>query len=190
MHNIRFDIRARVPEGTTREQFAFMWQNLLADRFKLSVHRETRESRTYELVVAKGGPKFKPSTVADANGPPPDRGQLRLDDNGYPSFGPGHPGMAFSKGHARIYRPDMTIQFLAMQISAQLAAPVNDLTGLEGKYEISVYWASDGLLETSPDAGPSLTEALQDQLGLRLESKKRPAEFLVVDHAERVPTDN
>ena len=188
MHDVRFDVRAKVPEGTTREQFASMWQNLLADRFKLSAHRETRESQTYDLVVAKGGPKFQPSSVAEA--PPPDRGPIRIDDNGYPSYGPGHPGIAFSKGHARIYLPDMTIQFLAMQISAQFAAPVNDLTGLKGKYEISVYWVSDGLLELSPEAGPSLTEALRDQLGLRLESKKRPADFLVVDHAERVPTDN
>lgn len=190
MHDARFDIRAKVPVGATREQFASMWQNMLAERFKLIAHREMKESQTYDLVVAKGGPKLQPSTVQDGKPSIPDRGPFRLDSDGYPSFGPGHPGMAFRGGRARIYFPDMTIQLLAMQISGQLGAPVTDATGLTGKYEVSLYWASDGLLESAPDAGPRLIDALRDQLGLRLESKKRPAEFVVVDHCERVPSEN
>ncbi|HLG97060.1 MAG TPA: TIGR03435 family protein [Bryobacteraceae bacterium] len=189
MHDARFDIRAKVPEGATRDQFAAMWQNMLAERFKLAVHRETRVSQTYDQVVAKDGPKFK-EAAADAAAGAPVRGPLSFDQNGYPSFGPGHPGMAFSRGRARMYYPQMTMQMLALQLSGQVAAPVHDETGLKGKYEISLYWASEGLLEKEPDAGPELMQALRDQLGLRLESTKAPAEFLVVDHAERVPTDN
>ena len=190
MHTARFDIRATIPAGTTKEQFGAMWQNLLADRFKLKVHRETRESQTFDLVVAKGGPKFRPSAVPNGKSAMPDRGPVRLDSDGYPSFGPGHPGIGFRSGRARIYFPDMTVQQLAMQMSGPLQAPVTDSTGLPGKYEISLYWASGAVLESSPDAGPRLMDALRDQLGLRLESKKGPTEFLVVDHAERFPTDN
>ena len=75
-------------------------------------------------------------------------------------------------------------------MSGHIGKPVNDETGLKGEYEISLYWVSDDLAEKSPDLGPSLVEALRDQLGLRLVSKKGPVEFLIVDHCERVPSDN
>jgi uncharacterized protein (TIGR03435 family) len=191
MRDVRYDVRAKVPEGTTKEQVKAMWQNLMADRFKLVVHSETREIQSYELALAKGGPKFKKAGDAlqsdESGNSALDR---KLDADGYPPFRRGHPGMGMGRGFARMYFPSVTMGRMAGQVSGQLGKPVNDATGLQGQYEIGLYWVSDGFLEQTPDAGPSLVQALRDQLGLRLESKKGPVEFLVVDHAERVPSDN
>jgi uncharacterized protein (TIGR03435 family) len=189
-HQVRYDVRARVPVGTSKEQTAAMWQNMLADRFKLMVHRETRELQSYSLMLAKGGPKFKAASSAAPSDQQRSGEDLRLDQLGYPAFGPGHPGMGVRRGLARMYFPNRSMDRLAGQISGQLGGPVQDATGLKGEYEISLYWAADSLVESSPDVGPTLIQALRDQLGLRLESKKSPLEMLVVDHCERVPSDN
>ena len=139
MNDARFDIRAKIPEGTTKDQVASMWQNMLADRFNLRVHRETREAQTYELVVAKGGPKFKQAAEPDGNGGLPNETPLKRDKDGYPSFGPGHPGMSVGRGQARMYYPRLTMQRLADHISGQLGAPVDDGTNLKGNYEVGLY---------------------------------------------------
>ena len=190
----RFDLRAAVPTGTTKEQFAAMLQNLLADRFKLEVHRESREIQLYEVTVAKNGPKFKEAAPPPPAGSPdaaPAPGPLKLDPEGYPVIGP-RGGAAFVRDKARLYYPDMTIAMLAAQLSGQLRGPVADATGLTGKYEISLYWSAArlGAPADSTPAGPDLKQALQEQLGLRVESKKGPVEFLIVDHAEKTPTEN
>jgi len=188
MHDLRYDVRARVPEGTTKKQLSAMWQNLLAERFKLVVHRETKESQIYDLLVAKSGPKLKAAAATPAKGSSRNYAQLKLDGDGYPAFGPGHPGMAWSSDFAGMYFPQRSVEWLAAYVSAQLASPVNDKTGLSGKFDISLRWVSDRLAETG--GGPTLIQALRDQLGLHLESKKGPVEFLIVDHAERSPIDN
>ena len=197
----RFDVRAVVPEGTTKEQFSIMLQNLLADRFKVKVHRESREIQRYELVVTKNGPKFKEATPAV---PQDERAAIRpgfpvRDKDGYPVIGT-RGGMAISYGKARAYWPGITMELLAGQLSGQLQRPVTDATGLPGKYDISLYWDAEITLRASApgadltaaaiDSGPTLTQALQDQLGLRVESRKGPVDFVVVDHAEKVPAEN
>lgn len=184
-----FQVSCKVPEGSTREQFTVMLQNFLADRFKLVLHRETRDYTTYQLVVAKNGPKFK-----EAGEPPPpsddsDR-PLKFDKDGYPTLESIPNGIAMSKGRARMHFPQMTMQMLANRLSPQVRGPVTDSTGLTGKYDISLYWVNRLIGADSDIDGPTLIQALQEQLGLRLESKKAPLEFLVVDHAEKVPTEN
>lgn len=88
------------------------------------------------------------------------------------------------------------MQQFAQVLSGQLGKPVADATGLPGRYDISLYWASDTLhaapgAEPPPgDPGPTLEQAIQDQLGLRLVSMKGPVDFTVVDHLEKLPTDN
>jgi uncharacterized protein (TIGR03435 family) len=193
-----FDITARVPEGTTKEEFAMMLQNLLADRFHLAVHHEIREIEKYDLVVAKNGPKFKngvePAPEKPDATPVPFR--MTADKEGYPAMAPGRPGMAMMNGKARMYQPKMTMEKLAQQVGFQVGKPVTDATGLAGEFEIGLYWASDTQLSAKPDAtdpadsGPTLPQALQDQLGLRLEQKKGPVDFLVVDHIDKMPTAN
>ena len=184
-----FHVNARVPEGATKEQFQQMLQNLLAERFKLAVHREMRDFQKYELVVARNGPKFKPAaeTPAADNGAP--RGPMHLDKDGYPAMAPGRPGMAMMNGRARMYQPECTMERLAAVLGAQLRAPVTDATGLTGKYDIGLYWMNGNPAPDS-DPGPTLVEAVQQQLGLRLEPRKGPLEFLVVDHAEKTPVEN
>jgi uncharacterized protein (TIGR03435 family) len=201
----RFDLRAKLPQDTTKEQLALMMQSLLADRFQLAVHRESREMQRYELTVAKNGPKFKeaaPPAPADSRDAAPTPGPPKLDKEGYPVIGP-RGGMAIVYDKARMYQPEMTMTMLASQLSGQLRGPVVDATGLTGKYAISVYWsAGDSLRTTAPapgqgptpadtvSTGPDLKQALQEQLGLRVESKKGPVEFVIVDHAEKTPTEN
>jgi uncharacterized protein (TIGR03435 family) len=191
----RFDLRASVPPGTAKEQMPMMMQSLLADRFKLAVHRESREMQRYELAVAKNGPKFKesaPPLPPNPNDSLPAPGAPKRDKDGYPVIGP-RGGMAIMNDKARIYYPEMTMAMLASQLSGQFGAPVADVTGLIGKYEINLYWiaAPPGALPAdSALSGPDLKQALQDQLGLRVESKKGPVEFVVVDHAEKTPSEN
>jgi uncharacterized protein (TIGR03435 family) len=207
MASTRFNFTARVPEGATKEQFRIMLQNLLSDRFHLVAHHESREASIYDLMVGKSGPKFKqavepPVAKDDKTGPAPPPSRPAFDKEGYPNLGPGRPGMAFGAKGGRMYWPEATMEFLAEQISLQVGRQVVDATGLKGKYEIALYWAPDNMRATAPsapgggpppsesDLGPSMMQALQDQLGLRLEGKKAPADFLVVDHADRVPAEN
>ena len=203
MSSTRFDLRATVPEGATKDGLQVMLQNLLADRFKLSVHHESREIQRYELRVAKGGPKFKEAAPSEAKAPdsaPASAFPPKFDTNGCPVVDPRGGGM-FTRTKARWYWPDTTMERLASMLSAQVRGPVADLTGLNAKYTIDLCWNPDNSVRASaPGAdsaalpsepsGPTLMQALQDQLGLRLESKKGPVDFLVVDHAEKSPTEN
>lgn len=199
-----FNVNARVPKGATYEQFQVMLQNLLADRFQLKVHRETSERAAYKLVVAKNGPKFKAAAAPPVEEPgedsPPRAAEpkpFQLDAERYPAFGPGESGTRMSGNRARMVYPRMTMADFAGTIGAYVHAVVTDSTGLSGAYEISLSWVTGGMHaastgeDTEGDPGPTLFQALQQQLGLRLvESSKVPVERLVVDHAEKVPAEN
>jgi uncharacterized protein (TIGR03435 family) len=190
-----FHIDARLPAGTTEEQFEVMLQNLLADRFKLAVHFEKRESVEYRLVVNKGGPKLKLAAKKeepkpDAGGPPTPQ-PFKVDADGYPAFAPGETGTK-STPHRAHASERLTTEGLAGYLSSYLHTHVIDATGLEGIYAIDLYWVPD----ESPSAteavpGPTLVEAVQKQFGLRLEKKANGTlDVLVVDHAEKVPSGN
>jgi uncharacterized protein (TIGR03435 family) len=194
------NIYAKVPRGTTREQFRMMLQNLLADRFKLATHHETRESSEFRLVVAKGGPKFKPAaskpeSSADAPQEQPVPEQLPFDREGYPTFAPGESGTTSTPaGRTRMQDPRMRMSTLAAMLSGSLHTTVVDATGLDGEYEISLYWILDSApaaAAADDAAGPMLVQALQKELGLRLEKTANGTkDVLVVDHAEKVPNGN
>ncbi len=210
----RFDISAKVPEGATKEQFNIMMQNMLVERFKLAVHHETKEAAKYDLVVAKNGPKLNesvdiPVASTDApTGPPPAPKPMAIGKDGYPELAPNRAGMAMMNGRARLFYPKSTMAMLAARLQGQLSTPVTDATGLTGKYDISLYWNANTMRASAPaagppgggavpmlaapdgDGGPTLEQALQDQLGLRLEAKKGPVDIVVVDHIEKMPTDN
>ncbi|HEY6345630.1 MAG TPA: TIGR03435 family protein [Bryobacteraceae bacterium] len=198
-----FDLSARVPAGATKDDLAAMLRNLLADRFKLVVHHESREVQEYDLVVAKGGPKFKESVASakgaansDAKGDASDKPKPGAD--GYPTLPSGHRA-AVIDDRAHFHDRQMSITFLAAMLATQLAKPVHDATGLSGYYDIDLHW--DTAIHANPpgpgdqtpsalDQGPTLILAVQDQLGLRLESKKGMVDFVVVDHAEKIPAGN
>jgi uncharacterized protein (TIGR03435 family) len=203
MSDQRFDVAAKMPPGTTQEQFSLMLRNLLAERFKLAVHHEKRETQVYNLVVAKNGPKLKewaPPAVNDATGAPndgaPAPGQslpLKKDQDGFPVIprGSGIP-VAVGLGHARLRLDNEPIAKFAEMIGSMLGRPVIDATGLTGKYNFLLSWAPErlGARATDDDSGPTLEGAIQAQLGLKLESKKGMVDVLVIDHAEKVPTEN
>lgn len=207
MGTARFNVSAKVPIGTTKEQFLKMLQQLLAERFKLAVHWEKKEMQTYDLVIAKGGFKLKEvrdEAEAKKDDADSDRRRapepMKLAPDGYPALS-GGTTMAMMNGRARVMYHKQTIQFLAGILSSQVGHPVNDTTGLTGKYDIGLYWASEGGRPSAsgatpleglndPDSRPDLFAAIQSQLGLRLEAKKAQVDVLVVDHAEKIPTEN
>jgi uncharacterized protein (TIGR03435 family) len=204
MRGQQFEITAKVPEGATRDDLKLMLQSMLADRFKLAVHHETREMPKYDLVVAKGGPRLPPPMEESPQGSvPPDPGsQPKRSGDGYPILPPGVRSMAIGAGKARMFNPKMGLDQLASMLGGQLGKPVTNATGLEGSYAISLYWvvASVGRAPTGavgagatvaqePD-GPMIEQAIQQQLGLKLEARKGPVDFIVVDHLEKMPVEN
>jgi uncharacterized protein (TIGR03435 family) len=266
----RYDIIAKVPAGTTKEQVTVMWQHLLADRFGVILHRVSKVFPVDELEPAKGGAKVKDTTLdvkaaADspqdeagplpplpppppgaiaatgrgpggqtpdggqfggaiiAGGPPPKGafpGAPDLDKNGAPqltrpglvqmmTIGPNGPT-------ARLVGKAQTMQQLAEMLGRQLNHPVVDKTGLTGKYDFVLEFTPDfngvlppGAIGFGPGPGPvatggdstqaprasdpegaTLIAALQKELGLRLVATKAPLDVLVIDKAEKDPTEN
>lgn len=163
---VRYEVTGKASAQTPDDQLRLMLQTLLKERFRLALHTEQREMTHYELVVGKNGPKMQESTVE----PREARNTARLDG-------------------IRATRIDMNR--LAMLLSRMTRMTVLDKTGLKGFYQIDLKYANE--VSSSPDenpAGPSVFTAVQEQLGLKLESKKGPVEVLVVDHAEKVPIEN
>jgi uncharacterized protein (TIGR03435 family) len=201
---MRLDVEARMPVDTTREQFNLMLQNLLADRLGLKVHWASKTIDTYNLVLAKGEPKLKPAEPdsspeddkASKNGSPP---PLGIRSNGFP-IPPAGNGSWFAQmpdGKIGMRGHNQTISELIREIGVRaLDGPVTDATGLTGKYDYTVFWsmsantaALNPLSAAEPD-GPSIFDAVQDQLGLKIEKIRGPVQVLVVDHVDKEPTAN
>ncbi len=159
----RFDIEATMPPETTKEQFRAMLQNLLAERFKLTIHRETKELPVYTLTVAKNGPKLtesppespKAETPSDPGDRPPPlpigpRGPLKMGPDGFPimpSPNGGRGGMStfMMPNRARINAQKQTMQDLANRLTAVLNRPVTDATGLTAKFDFTLTYSPEGL---------------------------------------------
>ena len=165
-----------------------MLQALLADRFKLIVHRENRELPVYLLVAGKNGPKLHQSKL----GANPDE----IHDSSLES---GH-------GGGKIIAPSITARDLAGMLTLALGRTVLDKTGLRGSYNLTLQWTADqaqapasNALENgqrgtesasvSDSTWPSIFTAIQEQLGLKLEEGKGPVEVIVIDHVEK-PSGN
>jgi bla regulator protein blaR1 len=190
LFDIRFDINANIPAGTTKEQFLAMQQNLLATRLGLVVHREKKEMSVYELIVAKGGSKLKEAAPAGELADTPSfAGGIKRDDEGFPILTPGHTMYAIAMDHARLQGVSETMEHFAATLSGQLSAPVTDATGLTGKYDFTFQWLP-GNLRPDDDPGLSLESALPQQLGLTLRKTRGRIDVVVVDHVDKVPTEN
>jgi uncharacterized protein (TIGR03435 family) len=197
LENERFDLVATVPAGATRDDLRPMLRNLLEERFGLKAHRERKEVQVYELVVTKGGPKLAetpPPKPADPEEPPKlDRSRLSRDRYGFPIVPPGIAAMAStSNGRFRLHAVGETMDQFGGMLSTQVDRPVLDRTGLKGKYDFTLTWTTESAAAASPaeDVLPNLTTALQEQLGLKLESKAGMVEFLVIDQIAKTPTEN
>jgi uncharacterized protein (TIGR03435 family) len=171
LSSVRIDIVAK-PSGT-EHQVQLMMQTLLKERFKLAVHRESKNITGYALVVAAGGPKIH-------------------------SVEPGEAAENWGRGLLKGKNVSMTR--LAEMLSAKLQGPVEDKTVLPGVFNFALTWTPDEVPSGSPPVnaasipdrrdGPSVFSALQEQLGLKLEARKIPTQVLVVDHMEKAPTEN
>jgi uncharacterized protein (TIGR03435 family) len=186
----RFDILAKAPDGTTRSQRPLMVRALLADRFKLKTHLETRNAPIYALVVArpdgKLGPRMSPATFDCTSWlAARDRGERVVPPP--PSNGEGLPcGLQSSLGSIRGRSQIADLAFVLSFLDI-LGRPVVDRSGLIGDYELELTWSPDPGL-TRSDL-PSLFTALREQLGLKLEPTTGPVDVLVIDSAERPTQD-
>jgi uncharacterized protein (TIGR03435 family) len=166
----RFDIAARVTGETapTTDQVRVMLQTLLAERFGLKLHRETREMSVYALVMAKSGPKLKKTSSSGSMMRRGSEGQdIRLTFTGSP------------------------LDMLAQQLSTipGVGRPVVDKTGIEGRHDFELQLAAPPQSAVTGPSGESLFTAIEEQLGLKLESQKEPIEILVIDSVAR-PSEN
>ena len=160
-----YNVEAKPEEGIklSRDELKPRLESLLAERFRLAAHFETRRVRGYALVAAKSGPKLQPTK-----------------GNRFPGFrihvGPGH-----------LEGINWSMQYLASTLQRTEGLPVVDQTGISGAYDIKLDFAPD----TQPDSPlPSLFTALRETLGLELKAQPVPESILVIDHIDRTPTEN
>jgi uncharacterized protein (TIGR03435 family) len=200
----RFDIQARVKGNPTKDQMRLMMQSLLAERFKLAIHNETRPVPVFGLLLlqpGKTGPQLQPhpdgascaTTPASAAGTAPSP----TVPGGFPTLCGGILNMPPSApGRWRIGARNVTMGVIATALGLPLGRPVLDETGLSGNFDFALEWTPEpddpmpplADFQTDP-SGPSLLGALKEQLGLKLESQKGPADVIVIDHVER-PSEN
>jgi uncharacterized protein (TIGR03435 family) len=170
----RFDINAKVDEAEPelkgkegQERLKAMFESLLGERFEFQFHRETRQLPIYNLVAAKSG--FKLTAVKDT-------GSSSTNSN-----------------NGRLTCKGVSMPAFAVFLSSTMERPVLDATGVPGVFDFKLEWSTQDGAAKAPDAnelaGPSMFTALQEQLGLKLESAKGLVEIIVVDHAEK-PTEN
>lgn len=193
-----YDVTAKIPPGATAEQVRIMMQNLLMERFKLTYHFEKKPMEVYELTAGEGGPKLK---VSSPEMPPSENGRA-----------PARHGLSTTKVPgvgASIRATDSTVEQLARFLSNQTGRPVLDATGLAGRFDFRLVFGADMPASDPPTHSyssmsgsasvqapmprgnePPLRRAIQQQLGLKLEQKKAYINYFVLDHVEKVPTEN
>ncbi len=161
MSDTRFDVSARFTPGSTQEQSQQMLQALLADRFLMKVHSETKDFPIFALVVAKGGSKLKPTETSGSTSSTSSNGVIHFVGKS-------------------------TMARFAEYLAQRTDRPVIDQTGLPGAYEFTLDFTSDDNNTTAP----SLITAIQEQLGLKLDATKGPLTSIVVDSVEKTATEN
>jgi bla regulator protein BlaR1 len=194
----RYDIEAKADGDATRAQVLAMLQSLLEERFRLKSHRETRELPVYTLIAAKGGPKLPP---------PKEGGCVSPDPSAPPTESPlapcGQIRIRMGASGNRMQGGQVPMPELTRVLAMVMGRTVIDKTGLTGTFDIDMDFVSDlataglpgraGSADPTPSpadsAAPNILVAIQEKLGLKLESSKGPVEVLVIDHVEK-PTAN
>jgi uncharacterized protein (TIGR03435 family) len=167
----RYDIVAKSGSAVSEEQLRLMVQDLLAERFHVALHRLTKESAAYVLTVGKNGPKVQESKSEGGSDIQPQKERMIIAAQRVP------------------------VSMLTETLSRILQTPVIDMTGLKGKYDVTINVAKY-LADLQPSGGGPpdvlgvLMTGLQEELGLKLEAKKMQLDFLVVDRAEKIPGEN
>jgi uncharacterized protein (TIGR03435 family) len=177
VESARFDIDAKIADpdpavlrGMTQQQQRVMLLPLLANRFQLKVHTETKILPVYNLVVLPSGPKFMPSaTQTDQGG-----GGIGIGNNGT---------------RVELTAHDLPMTSLAKSLADQVHRTVVDKTGLVGNFDLQMQWSKDDNPDSGEEVLPNIFTAVQEQLGLKLEPSRGPVVTLVVDHVE-MPSEN
>jgi uncharacterized protein (TIGR03435 family) len=199
----RYEIDAKADGNSNRNQMFLMLQSLLENRFQLKIHRERRDLPVYALVAAKGGLKLPPPKESGCIDSPADAapewagGRMAV-----PGEVPSAPGLCGSAGltlvptGARMQGEKIAMPEFVRRLSLMLDRSVIDKTGFTGLFDLQLDFVADETTPAMPPPppgsdmpGPSISQALRQQLGLQLESTRGPVEVIVVDHAER-PSGN
>jgi uncharacterized protein (TIGR03435 family) len=171
----RWDIEAKGSGDAPPPETLGKLKSLLADRFHLRVHTETREMPVYALLIAKAGAKL-----------PPAREECFSPTAGIPPPSPAaRPCGGFNRGPNQLLGAADTTANLAQVLAKTLGRSVIDKTGFTATFDVTLKWTPDELVESADNQAGSIFTALQEQLGLRLESQKGPVSVLVIDSAER-----
>jgi uncharacterized protein (TIGR03435 family) len=192
----KFDVQARVPEGATKAQFRIMLQDMLAERFALKAHLESRDFPAYAMVVVKSGLRIKESVPGKVDAPQGAESFVSAAKGDWPELPAGMPNMAtrFSmSGGYQLVRMRVQLEPLSYLIRMRPAdLPIVDKTGVTGKYSYGLEYTQDTQGESgdAPAPAPDIFIALQEQLGLQLEKKKLPFDVIVVESFHGVPTEN
>ncbi len=167
----RYDFVAKAAAPVPEDQLRLMLQTLLADRFKLTLHRQTKVFQAYLLTIGKNGPKFQESKSEGASNIVPRQDTMSVVISRTP------------------------LSQLTEMLSKVLQTPVVDMTGLIGRYDITLNLAKY-LQDLQPAGGGPpdvvgvLLSGVQEELGLKLEAKKTPLDLLIIDGAEKIPAEN
>ena len=186
----RYVIDAKYPANTQTEEFCLMLQSLLADRFRLLLHRETRQMARYRLLVAKDGPKLSPPRkLPEYKDDDEALAALKATMEARKEERRSRPYSGPSRGFGEA---SATMTKLAKDLAGFLDRPVTDDTGLEGLYSFHLEWSPDqtGTNDPGETSLPSIFVAVQKQLGLKLEPEKGPVKFLVIDEGRKTPVAN
>jgi uncharacterized protein (TIGR03435 family) len=214
----RFDVQAKMPQGANKDQVPEMVQALLADRFKLTFHRVSKETQVYALVIAKTGLKMKETPTdapvappADGDAPPPADTNMKVtagqDKATITNTPMGTVKQTMVGGVLHMEASKMPMTLLIEQLSRFMDHPVVDMTELKGNYQVVLDISQEdirnvmrsigaampagaaGAAETASEPGSSIINSVQ-QLGLKLEARKMPLDMIVIDHLEKLPTEN
>jgi uncharacterized protein (TIGR03435 family) len=175
----RFDVIAKAPPTTSPDALKLMLQALLAERFKLVVHTDSKPMPVYMLTAEKGKPKLKESENSDKNGCEP-------EDQNPPAPGT-IPSIVVSCHNLTM---DALAEALHDMAGGYLTSPVVNSTALQGSWDFEIKWTPRGALAQAGDDGISIFDAVDKELGLKLELQKAPRPVIVVDSVNEKPSDN
>jgi uncharacterized protein (TIGR03435 family) len=206
MGSARFDIVAKFPAGATQDDVPEMLQDMLAERFRLTIHHDSKEHAIFALIPGKDGPKLKAAEVQTRQDAPTPGAAPR------PGGGTPRGALMFMMDPSGMHlkAPAVTLANLCDAISRFTERPVLDMTNIQGQYEFDLVFmpetthgmprmmgpppavagvdhSSDGSAPSEP--GASIYEAVQ-RYGLKLEPRKAPMDMIVIDHIEKTPTEN
>ncbi len=183
----RYDVVATLPRGTTTDQCRLMLQELLTERFKVRLHREGKTLSVYRLIVSKKGVHLQPAeTPVEYQSEEDRKAAMKKKAEGLLAQA------SHERGPSRSFSiPNATMEVFAARLSSLVDKPVIDRTGVSGTYSFSLKWAPEGIRSREDvPIGPSIFAALEEQMGLKLESAREETKSLVIDYAEKVPTGN